>query len=445
MKVHQRNHIYTETSPYYLASQNTTMKFHALHELPTGKNPQPNSYKKHILLFFYFLLLTSILLWLRNSSPSSFQSPQKDRSSLKSVDLGKKCNLFNGTWVPFPNEPYYNNETCGWIIDQQNCLKFGRPDLEFLKWRWKPYDCDLPFFDAAQFLELVKGKSLAFLGDSVGRNQMLSLLCLLSSVTYPEDDSHIYYSDTTYFKRFIYKDYNFTLGTLWAPFLVKAKESDPNGYSANSRMNLYLDEPEETWAAQVEMFDYVIVSAGQWFFRPSMLHEKGRLIGCSNCKEENITDLTTYYAYGRAFRTLFRTLLRLENYKGVTILRTFSPSHFENGVWNAGGNCPRTRPFAKGEVSPDQYILDMHSTQTEEFRAAEEIGKKMGLKFSMIDTTEAMFMRPDAHPNYNGHSPRSNTSIADCVHWCLPGPIDTWNEMLLHILRTGQRPQNGTQ
>ncbi|KAL5582008.1 hypothetical protein UlMin_014450 [Ulmus minor] len=273
---------------------------------------------------------------------------------------------------------------------------------------------------------------------------MLSLVCLLSSVTYPGDDSHIYYSDTTYFKRYIYKDYNLTLGTLWAPFLVKARESHPNGYSANSRMNLYLDEPEETWAAQVEMFDYVIVSAGQWFFRPSMLHEKGRLIGCSNCKEENITDLTTYHTYGRAFRTLFRTLLRLENYKGVTILRTFSPSHFENGVWNAGGNCPRTRPFAIGEMNPDQYILDMHSTQIEEFRAAEEIGKKMGLKFLMIDTTEAMFMRPDAHPNYNGHSPRSNTSIADCVHWCLPGPIDTWNEMLLHILRTRQRPQNGT-
>uniref|UniRef100_A0A0A9HQF3 Trichome birefringence-like C-terminal domain-containing protein n=1 Tax=Arundo donax TaxID=35708 RepID=A0A0A9HQF3_ARUDO len=23
----------------------------------------------------------------------------------------------------------------------------------------------------------------------------------------------------------------------------------------------------------------------------------------------------------------------------------------------------------------------------------------------------------------------------DCVHWCLPGPIDTWNEILLQFVK----------
>ncbi|KAF4352314.1 hypothetical protein CsatB_020951 [Cannabis sativa] len=421
------------------------MKLHTIPDFHNGKLPPPNSLKKFLLLLLYFILLTTIPFCLRNTSPFSLLSPPEsdDISSLEEDDSSKTCNVFNGTWVPYFEEPYYTNETCNLIIDQQNCLKFGRPNKEFLNWRWKPDECELPLFDAVQFLELVRGKSLAFLGDSVGKNQMHSLLCLLTKVAYPEDLSDRYYTDTSYFKRYFYPDYNFTMGTLWAPFLVKSIESDSNGYSPNSQMNLYLDEPNEGWLNDVEKFDYVIVSAGQWFFRPTMLHENGSLIGCSTCKYDNLTTFTPYYAYRKAFRTVFRTLLGLENYKGVTFLRTFSPSHFENGAWNEGGNCVRTRPFAREELKVDQYIWDMHSPQVEEFRVFEELGKKRGLEFKLMDTTEAMLMRPDGHPNFYGHSPHRNMTLADCVHWCLPGPIDVWNEFLLYFLRTQQSSLDG--
>ncbi|MBA0794945.1 hypothetical protein Gohar_019227, partial [Gossypium harknessii] len=95
-------------------------------------------------------------------------------------DDDDKCDVFSGKWVVYPQGPYYTNETCPLIIDQHNCMKFGRPDLQFMKWRWKPFGCELPLFDATQFLEIVRGKSMAFVGDSVGRNQMQSLLCLLA-------------------------------------------------------------------------------------------------------------------------------------------------------------------------------------------------------------------------------------------------------------------------
>ncbi|XP_010029466.2 protein trichome birefringence-like 19 [Eucalyptus grandis] len=94
----------------------------------------------------------------------------------------KKCDVFVGKWVYRPDAPtYYNNETCYAISDQQNCMKFGRPDTEFLKWRWEPEGCELPPFDAAEFAEMARGKSIAFVGDSLGRNHMQSLSCLLSS------------------------------------------------------------------------------------------------------------------------------------------------------------------------------------------------------------------------------------------------------------------------
>jgi len=135
-----------------------------------------------ISTLFYCSLLGQAIQY-GASPPSSSPSNDFTLESIKSAKKkAKECDIFRGEWVPNPHAPYYTNETCWAIHEHQNCLKFGRPDTEFMKWRWKPNDCDLPIFNPAQFLELVTGKSLAFVGDSVGRNQMQSLMCLLNRV-----------------------------------------------------------------------------------------------------------------------------------------------------------------------------------------------------------------------------------------------------------------------
>ncbi|KAF5749950.1 hypothetical protein HS088_TW03G00277 [Tripterygium wilfordii] len=399
-----------------------------------GKNTQQNSSRKLLLLALILVLLTIIPLCMLTSSHLPQSSPNINRSSLKRIKSEKQCDVYSGKWVPYPKGPYYTNATCHLIIDQQNCMKSGRQDTEFMKWRWKPYECELSLFDANQFLELVRGKSMAFVGDSVGRNQMQSLLCLLGKVVYPQDLSYKYTSDTNS-KHYFYADYKFNLATLWSPFLVKTADADPSGHSFNSLMNLYLDEADEAWVSQIERFDYVIISAGQWFFRPLVYYKNRKVVGCHICHNKNITAVSKYYGYKMAFRTAFQTLIRLRNYKGITILRTFSPAHFENGAWNEGGNCARTRPFTSQEMKLDGYILDFYLTQVEELRKAEKQARRKGLKFTSLNTTEAMLLRPDGHPNHSGRSPHGNSSAADCVHWCLPGPIDTWNEFLFYVLK----------
>lgn len=149
-----------------------------------------------VLLTLGIVLLTIIPLYCpylppslewKIFDPSSFSSSSSSSSAnisdLKYEKSDEMCDIFTGEWVPDPNAPYYTNETCWAIHDHQNCMKYGRPDTDFLKWRWKPNDCELPLFDPTQFLEILRGKSLAFVGDSVGRNQMQSLICLLSRVT----------------------------------------------------------------------------------------------------------------------------------------------------------------------------------------------------------------------------------------------------------------------
>jgi len=93
-----------------------------------------------------------------------------------------ECDLYHGEWLYDPGGPLYTGSTCPILTQMQNCQLNGRPDKEYENWRWKPSQCELPRFNAAKFLELMRGKTLAFVGDSVARNHMESLVCLLWKV-----------------------------------------------------------------------------------------------------------------------------------------------------------------------------------------------------------------------------------------------------------------------
>jgi hypothetical protein len=96
----------------------------------------------------------------------------------------------------------------------------------------------------------------------------------------------------------------------------------------------------------------------------------------------------------------------------------------------------RRRPFRSNETSLEGINFELYMTQLEEFKLAEKEGKKRGLRFRLLDTTQAMLLRPDGHPSRYGHWPHENVTLYnDCVHWCLPGPIDTWNDFLLEMLK----------
>ena len=88
-----------------------------------------------------------------------------------------------GKWVREPRGPVYTNLTCPTLPDFKNCQKYGK-DPGHLFW---PDGCDLPLFSPERFLAVVRGKRLAFIGDSLARNQMDSLLCLLSQAETPTD------------------------------------------------------------------------------------------------------------------------------------------------------------------------------------------------------------------------------------------------------------------
>jgi hypothetical protein len=244
----------------------------------------------------------------------------------------------------------------------------------------------------------------------------------LSESDHPHDGNKIMY----------YEGYNFTIYTRWSPFLVRSEEipDSPGIY------NLYLDEADD-WLSLVPRFDYLLLSAANWFTRQTYFYERGQLVGGRYVALNITTNLTSNrYSHRMAFRTSLRALNDV-GFRGKAILRTMSPmSHFEGGTYNAGGDCPRKRPYWVNEKAPmSELERDFYSEQVEEFSEAAMEAAARGVDMVLMDPTMAMLKRPDGHPSRYGHWPdETRTMYNDCIHWCLPGPIDAWNDMLLYIL-----------
>jgi len=87
-------------------------------------------------------ILTSILVVTAIYLTQEGEQWSNERNKFHSLS---KCNLFSGKWI-FDNESYplYKEQQCTFMSDQLACEKFGRKDLSYQNWRWKPHQCDLP-------------------------------------------------------------------------------------------------------------------------------------------------------------------------------------------------------------------------------------------------------------------------------------------------------------
>ncbi|KAL5989213.1 Protein trichome birefringence-like 25 [Asimina triloba] len=238
-------------------------------------------------------------------------------------------------------------------------------------------------------------------------------------------------------KRWQFPSYNFTLSVVWSPFLIKAAIfEDMNGVSS-SEIQLYLDILEETWTKQYENFDILVISGGKWFLKTAIYWENDTVAGCHYCPGKNLTELGFEYAYRKALQLVFNFMTR-SDHKALIMFRAVTPDHFENGEWFSGGTCNRTVPFRDGEIDLSDVDKVMRDIELGEFEKAASAGQEKGLKMKLLDTTQLALMRPDGHPGpYRQFHPFAKDKNAkvqnDCLHWCLPGPIDNWNDLVMEM------------
>ena len=72
------------------------------------------------------------------------------------VGLYENCDTFDGKWIRDDSKPYYPLGSCPLIDRDFDCHLNGRPDGEYLKWKWRPNGCDIPRYDYGFSLTAMK-------------------------------------------------------------------------------------------------------------------------------------------------------------------------------------------------------------------------------------------------------------------------------------------------
>ncbi|XP_077231634.1 protein YLS7-like [Tasmannia lanceolata] len=360
----------------------------------------------------------------------------------RSVNSGN-CDLYHGKWVFDPKGPLYTNNTCPIITQMQNCQGNGRPDKDYESFRWKPDKCDLPRFDVQKFMELMRGKTLAFVGDSVSRNQMESLLCILWQGEAPINRGN------RKMHRWWFRSANISIVRIWSSWLVHTS-SEPFQFAPKDIVKLHLDTPDETFMDFLPTFHVVVLSSGHWFAKQSVYLLNNEILGWhlwnpdktrGKTQERKINNVE---AFSISVETSLTAMVTHPNYTGLTIVRSYSPDHYEGGAWNTGGSCTgRVRPATESESVVNGFTDEMHRKQVKGFETAIKKASNRS-KLRLMDITDAFGYRSDGHPGpYRSLDPNKVTKRGphgepppqDCLHWCMPGPVDTWNELLLEIIR----------
>ncbi|KAH0978209.1 hypothetical protein GBA52_027928 [Prunus armeniaca] len=160
----------------------------------------------------------------KKTRATSFENTQTSSSRFveeKRIIKGG-CDFTRGRWVYDKSYPLYANGSCPFIEKSFNCQGNGRLDENFMKWRWQPEDCDIPRFDATKMLELMRGKRLVFVGDSLNRNQWESMVCMLMGAKrgrrITQGKGKYIYNFVCFL--FVSQDYKCTVEFYTSPFLV---------------------------------------------------------------------------------------------------------------------------------------------------------------------------------------------------------------------------------
>ncbi|KAI3474239.1 hypothetical protein Pfo_029027 [Paulownia fortunei] len=226
-------------------------------------------FKFHHLTGLLLVALVAAALYLTHDM--NYWNVVKNQVTMKEQttynDSTAHCDVFSGRWV-YDNisYPLYKEGQCSFMEDGFACEKYGRKDLKYQHWRWQPHHCDIPRFNGRALLEKIRGKKLIFVGDSLNRNQWISLLCLIDSSLPPSSNKSLTLTGNLYFFQDI--EYNTTIGFYWSPFLVESNCDDVWHHRVGGRVIRV--EAIEKHARHWNDADILIFDSYVWWLNPIM-------------------------------------------------------------------------------------------------------------------------------------------------------------------------------
>ncbi|XP_015932002.1 protein PMR5 isoform X1 [Arachis duranensis] len=404
-----------------------------------------------LLLFLHFLVPFQCHVASSSSSSAKYHHNRNHSSA---------CSLFEGSWVrdeEYPM-PLYEYSRCPIIDPEFNCQMYGRPDSAYLTYRWKPLSCDLPRFNGIEFLMKMEGKTVMFVGDSLGRNQWQSLICMLSSAA-PNARTQFLSGDPL--STFKFLDYGMSISFYRAPYLV-----DVDVFQGKRILRLEeVGRNGDAWKSA----DVLSFNTGHWWTH------QGSLQGWDyvNLRGKYYQDMDRLAALEIGMKTWANWVdNNIDRSRTKVFFQAISPTHYNLSqlfISQHGLITYHVRRFAKritspmrrspvpnewntrktttlmptkncyGETAPIRDTSSYPGPYPEQMRIVDMVIREMKNPAYLMDTTFLSALRKDGHPSiYSGElSPQQRANpdhSADCSHWCLPGLPDTWNELLYTAL-----------
>ncbi|KAH7671345.1 PC-Esterase protein [Dioscorea alata] len=368
-------------------------------------------------LISIFFILFILYLTFSSRPPAALRLAYLSNTFPNTTSSTPICDYSSGNWVWDPNIPLRSySESCVFLDPGFQCRNNGRNDTRYLNWRWQPSHCDLPRFNAREMLERNRNKRIVFVGDSIGRNQWESLLCMLASGV--ENQSSIYelrglpiskHTGAFFVMRF--DDFNLTVEYYRTPYLVLIQPPPPD---ADTQVRKVIHVDKLQWQSKHWVnADVLIFHVGRWWgstkiTRKGHFFQEGETINMTmDVKEGFRRSLQTWKQWA---------VSNLNQEKTLAFFSSYSPSHFRQASSCHQNIEPETNLTAfEHEPWHNQVI-----TETIE-------GMKM---VKLLNITYLSNLRKDGHPSSHREPAFRTEYIEDCSHWCLPGVPDTWNELL---------------
>ncbi|EPS61732.1 hypothetical protein M569_13061, partial [Genlisea aurea] len=350
------------------------------------------------------------------------------------------CNYAAGRWVFDDSRPLYSGFGCKkWLSPMWACRLMQRMDFEYEKLRWVPKDCEMEGFSSSKFLNRMQSKTLAFVGDSLGRQQFQSLMCMLTGGETNDDVIDVGYEYGLVKARgairpdgwaYKFPDTNTTILYYWSASLCDLEPLDASDPSAGFAM--HLDRPPAFLRRYLPGFDFLVLNTGHHWNKGKLVANRWIMhLGGTLCLSRNLIRF-----YGSAKDVTLRSIVRwlesqLPSHPNLrAFYRTMSPRHFSNGDWNTGGTCDGTRPRNGSAVVARGVGEEGYGEDDAVGRSAVEGSGGGGVR--LLDITGLSGVRDEGHISKYGV--KGAAGVEDCLHWCLPGVPDTWNEVLFALI-----------